>query len=124
MLRRCAPWRLQFLLNTPFDHQPVAVPAVPTARAVIADIIPPKSELSRVDEVSRLLKELPAACDAAKQLQHDAQYASRYYRARFNRGSQMQAKHATHLAALSSPAEVQAWARSRLHPITDPFQCA
>ncbi|CBZ23366.1 conserved hypothetical protein [Leishmania mexicana MHOM/GT/2001/U1103] len=115
--------RLQFLLNTPFDHQPIAVPAVPTVRSVIEDIIPPRSELSRVDEVGLLLKHLPAACDKSKQLQHDAEYASRYYRARFNRGSQLQLKHANHIAAASSPAEVQQWARSRLHPISDPFQC-
>ncbi|KAG5511377.1 hypothetical protein JKF63_07340 [Porcisia hertigi] len=122
-MQTCRLLCLQFLLNTPFDHQPIAVPSVPTARSVIEDIIPPKSELSRVDEVGLLLKHLPAACDKAKQLQHDAQYASRYYRARFNRGTQLQLKHATHIAALSSPAEVQQWARSRLYPISNPFQC-
>ncbi|KAG5487020.1 hypothetical protein LSCM1_07687 [Leishmania martiniquensis] len=122
-MQMCQLLRLQFLLNTPFDHQPIAVPAVPTARAVIEKIIPPKSELSRVDEVGLLLKHLPSACDEAKQLRHDAQYASRYYRARFNRGSRLQLKHATHIAAASDLAEVQEWARSRLHPISDPFQC-
>ncbi|AYU75916.1 hypothetical protein conserved [Leishmania donovani] len=122
-MQTCGLVRLQFLLNTPFDHQPIAVPAVPTARSVIEDIIPPRSELSRVDEVGLLLKHLPAACDKAKQLQHDAQYASRYYRARFSRGSQLQWKHATQVAAASGPAEVQQWARSRLYPISDPFQC-
>ncbi|AIN95452.1 hypothetical protein LPMP_050110 [Leishmania panamensis] len=122
-MQTCRLLCLQFLLNTPFDHQPITVPAVPTARFIIEGITPPKSELSRVDEVGLLLKHLPTACDEAKQLQHDAQYASRYYRARFNRGSQLQLKHATHVAAASSAAEVQQWARSRLHPISDPFQC-
>ncbi|GET85744.1 hypothetical protein, conserved [Leishmania tarentolae] len=122
-MKACRVLGLQYLLNTPFDHQPIAVPAVPTVRAVVEGIIPPKSDLSRVDEVGLLLKHLPAACDKAKQLQHDAQYTSRYYRARFNRGSELQMKHATHVAAASSPAEAQQWARSRLHPISDPFQC-
>ncbi|KAG5486276.1 hypothetical protein CUR178_07587 [Leishmania enriettii] len=122
-MQTCQLLRLQFLLSTPFDHQPIAVPAVPTARSVIEEITPRQSELSRVDEVGLLLKHLPAACDEAKQLQHDAQFASRYYRARLNRGTQLQLKHAMHIAAVSDPAEVQQWARSRLHPISDPFQC-
>ncbi|KAK7198064.1 hypothetical protein NESM_000762100 [Novymonas esmeraldas] len=120
-MRVCRGLRVQFLLNTPFDHQPIAVPAVPTARAVVETVTPPSSEVSRVDEVALLLRDLPAACDAAKQLQHDALYASRYYRARFSRGTQLQLRQATHLAELANPEDVQQWARSRLHPISDPF---
>ncbi|KPI86687.1 hypothetical protein ABL78_4245 [Leptomonas seymouri] len=122
MMRRCQRFFLQFLLPTPFDHQSVAVPSIPTTKSMVQKILPSKSELSRVDEVGLLLKHLPAACDKAKELQHDAQYASRYYRARFRRGSQLQHKQCAHVASLSSPA-AQKWARAQLIPITDPFHC-
>lgn len=114
--------RLPYLLPTPFDHQPVSIPTVPTAKVVIQTILPSKSDLSRVDEVSLLLRHLPAACDRAKELQHDAQYASRYYRARLHRGSQQQQRQLEQVVACS-PQEAQQWAHARLHPITDPFQC-
>jgi hypothetical protein len=96
---------------------------VPTAKAVVKGIMPANSELSRVGEVTLLLKQLPEACDRAKELQHAAQYASRYYRARFHRGSQLQQRQLADIAAMS-PQEAQRWASQRLHPISDPFQCS
>ncbi|KPA80755.1 hypothetical protein ABB37_04209 [Leptomonas pyrrhocoris] len=122
-MRRCPLLCLQFLLATPFDHQPIAVPSIPTFNSVVQNILPAKSELSRVDEVSLLLKHLPGACDRAKGLQHDSQYASRYYRARFHRGSQLQQKQLRQVTSLSLPA-AQQWARGCLIPVTDPFQCS
>ena len=122
-MRACPLLRLSFLLATPFDHQPVVLPSIPTAASVVQGIVPAKSELSRVDELQLLLRHLPEACNRAKELQHDAQYASRYYRARFHRGSQLQQKQLSHVVALN-PQKAQQWARQRLHPVSDPFQCS
>lgn len=122
-MRACPLLRLPFLLATPFDHQPVVLPSIPTAASVVQGIVPAKSELSRVDELQLLLRHLPEACNRAKELQHDAQYASRYYRARFHRGSQLQQKQLSHVVALN-PQKAQQWARQRLHPVSDPFQCS
>lgn len=122
-MRRSCLTRLPYLLPTPFDHQPIAIPAIPSVKAVVENILPSQPELSRVDEVQLLLQRLPAACDAAKELQHSSQYASRYYRARLHRGSQLQEKQLKFVAE-ATPRAAQEWARKRLQPVTDPFQCA
>lgn len=111
------------LLLTPLDYQPTHIPHIPSTAAVMNDIRPAKGEMSRSDEVRKLLEELPRSCDTAKQLLHDSQYASKYYRARFSRGMEGQRKQATEIAAMSSHEEVEAWARGRLCRIADPFRC-
>lgn len=120
MIRRSLRSLGKYYIPTPFDHQPVAVPAVRSYTALVAAIAPP-GELARTDEVQLLLKGLPAACDDAKEAMLQGKRASRYYRSRYGRGAELQRRQAEGVLAAGSEAEAQAWARGRCIKVNDPL---
>ncbi|RNF26718.1 uncharacterized protein Tco025E_01043 [Trypanosoma conorhini] len=107
------------LLPSPFCHQPVAVPVVPSLRHLLQEA-QPHGEGSREEVVAALLEKLPAHCDRVKKEMLHAGYASRYYRSRYGRGLETRRKQLQQLLAMSDD-EVRLWAQSRCVPVRDPL---
>ncbi|CCW64433.1 unnamed protein product [Phytomonas sp. EM1] len=119
MIRLVCLRRATYFVQTPFDCQPMKIPKVASLAQTMDKIIPQKG-ISREDEVKLLLEKLPLACKEAKEQYLVAQRASRYYRARYGRGSEVQRKQAK--MVLEMPDEdVVRWARSRCMLVRDPL---
>ncbi|ESL06600.1 hypothetical protein TRSC58_05723 [Trypanosoma rangeli SC58] len=107
------------LLPSPFCHQPVAVPLVPSLRRLLQEV-QPRDEGSREEVVTALLEKLPAQCDRVKKDMLHARYASRYYRSRYGRGLEARRKELKKLLEMSDD-EVRLWAQARCVPVRDPL---
>ncbi|RNF10492.1 hypothetical protein TraAM80_01538 [Trypanosoma rangeli] len=107
------------LLPTPFSHQPVALPLVPSLRRLLREV-QPRDEGSREEVVTAMLEKLPAQCDRVKKDMLHARYASRYYRSRYGRGLETRRKQLKKLLEMSDD-EVRLWAQARCIPVRDPL---
>ncbi|CCW69025.1 unnamed protein product [Phytomonas sp. Hart1] len=119
MLRLVCFRRASYFVQTPFDHQPIAIPKVVSLSKTVDQIAPSKT-ISRRDEVKLLLEQLPNACRDAKAQYLLAQRGSRYYRARYARGAELQRKQAKMLLEMPD-ADAVGWAKGRCMPVRNPL---
>lgn len=109
----------KYVVQTPFDHQPVAIPGRQAVSKVMQELFPSK-DFSRRDEVRTLLKQLPQKCDEAKEALLQSQRASRYYRKRYGRGAESLQRISCILMKMDDT-EITRWAEGRCVSVRNPL---